>query len=419
MSKIKGLRHLILPGLSRHFARWILLFGLGLAVVMSTFSVLITLSDRETEVRRSVTELLEKALPSISTSVYTIDAEQLKIQLDSLLFNPHIEFAQVTEIRANQKIYTNRGVVPDNYDFIVEMPLYYKASTGVREDYGQLSVIATFKQTYNEMLRSAAGLFLSNMLMVLLLIFVVVWLLRNRLLKHINHLATMHEDLTFYNLGQGFEFERSSRGFDRPDELDRLLISANICRRQFYSNMNTADQISDADAITQKVWDRESLDQIMDSAIARSDVMQDPFVFMLFQVSNEFDRRSDHMFEQLFHVLAKRCLGKVLQSRLIATVDENSVRIAQVSHNQFAILISKISNPTHCISIAERLLELFDKDIIIGARTISPEVSCGICICPHHGKTRQTITAAAEYALAKAIKKAPKSAFEIFTNDRY
>ena len=413
----RGLLQIFLPGLSRHFALWVLVFGMFFAALMAAFSIVFSFSAKQAEVRGSVAELVEKSLPSISTSVYTIDAEQLRIQLDSLLFNPHIEFAQVTEIRANRKIYTSRGVVPEGYDFIVEMPLSYRLSNGLREDYGQLSVIATFNETYKSMARSAAGLFLSNAVMVFLLIIIVHILLRTKVLRHTNHLATLHEDLCVDNLGQRFEFDRPSTGLNRPDELDRLLVSANICRRQFFNQMSAQDSGEtgvELDYASHKIWDRENLAQILDTAIARSDVMNDPFVYMLFQVGNVFDRRSDHMSGQLLHVVAKRTMGKVLQSRTIASADENSVRIAQAGENQFAVVVSKVANPTHCISIAERLLELFEKDIIIGARTIKPVISFGICICPQDGKSREALLASAEYALQLATKKTPESAFEMY-----
>ena len=420
MSSIRALKKLFIPGLSREFAWWLLLGGFVFSLVMAALSIAFSYADREAEVRRSVADTVDKSLLSISMSVYTIDADQLKTQLDSLLFNPNIEFVQVTELRAGKKIYTSRGVMPEGYNFIEERPLSYKVSSRLRSDYGQLTVIATLDATYNEMLRRAATVFLSNMLLALFLSVLLAQLLQRKLLRHIEKLAGLHTDLCVDNLLQRFDLDRSGSGLNRPDELDQLLVSVNIARRQFYTeiseaNLQAAEADSEVSNLSHRVWDAESLERILDTAVARSQVMKDPFVLMLFKVNNEFDDRSEHVAQQFLHVVAKRCFSAVLQSRRIANVDENNVRLAAFGRNQFAIVINKIANPVHCKSLAERLLVLLQENIIIGARTIKPELSIGISLNGHGGRSQQSVLVAAEYALNIAVQKAPENAFEIYS----
>lgn len=415
MISTEGFRRFFEPSIARYIGVRLLLIGFIISLLLVAISVAMSVSEQQAQVRASVAELVQKSLPSISTSVYTIDAEQLGIQLDSLLFNPYIEFAQVTEIRGSRKIYTNRGTVPEAYDFILEMPLRYRGVSGERDDYGQLSVIATFKATYDDILRAALRLFISNMLLLLLAVITASWLVRAKLLRHINQLATMHEDLCADNLAQRFEFDRPSHGFQRPDELDRLLISANICRRQFsHQQLLREDNAPEPfDASSHKIWDKESLSELLDGAVARYDVMRDPFTLMLFEIKNTFDKRSDHLQSQLLLVVAKRTIAQVLQSRAIATAEEEGVRIAQCGPNKFALLINRVGNPTHCISIAERLLSLFQQEVIIGARTLQPVINFGVCICPLDGRTRQSLLASAEYALRLAAAESPASGFKL------
>jgi len=199
----------------------------GLCVILTSTIVTLFTSGFQiySEYKRDINtvlgslEQIEKThLYNITSRVWVLDKEELKITLDSLLSLPSMSYISVYE---NQDLIMAVG--EDRKDNIIkrEYPLVYDQG-GIKVQLGRLVIKASLDDTYQHIIERALVVFSSNMIKTFIVAFMILLIFYLLVARHLTKLSRYVECMEFDTLNKPFKFDRDKKQGQKQDELDLL-----------------------------------------------------------------------------------------------------------------------------------------------------------------------------------------------------
>jgi len=209
--------------------RWLRHRRLSLRVVLvillisSVFTLLITVYQLYSEYRRDVGGLESSMLQaessfgeSLGRSVWSLDEEQVLLQLRGILQLPHVK-----QVRTDGDLVLGVGEESD-YSHVVEhvIPIHHTGDDGVVHELGTLTIIADLSVIHANVWDRALLILVTQGLKTFSVSVLILFAFYALVTRHLMALSAFARRLHLDRLGARPRLARSPRGWMRPDELD-------------------------------------------------------------------------------------------------------------------------------------------------------------------------------------------------------
>ena len=213
----------------------ILLYVLGLSTVFSLVATLVQLYASFEQEQRALAkrfELVEQSyLYAVSTSVYKVDDELVRLALKGIVNLPDIIFAETRETRGDGVHTVAEG--NDNSkepNLTKSYPLQFRSSWGILIPLGTLRVVASYEGIYHHIIDQALIIFATNIIKTFFVSLCILVLIRMVITKHLQTIASYATSLDVNQLEEPLALDRSKSSKGREDEFDIIVTIINDMR---------------------------------------------------------------------------------------------------------------------------------------------------------------------------------------------
>ena len=178
------------------------------------------------QVEDSLTQIESSFLQPIASSLWNLDEEQIKVQLEGIMNLPSMQYVEVKEVMGESAVkLVSLGTERENYDISREFNLTYQG-----EVVGKLFVASSLEMIYHRLWKKSLLIMASQTVKTLVVSFCILLIFYYKVVRHLNRIANYTEQLKPGNLNIPLQLEGRQSGNLQPDELDLLAVSINRVR---------------------------------------------------------------------------------------------------------------------------------------------------------------------------------------------
>ncbi len=161
---------------------------------------------------------------AITQSLWTMNRSSLTIQLDGLIRIPDIIFTKITD--ENNKLLSSAGNI-NTHDTISKTITLYKMYRGRNLTLGTLTVVATKKNLYHELMNTAIIILISAAIKTFLISFFILFIFYYLVTRHLEKIAQYSATLELTSRPPRLTLDRNDTLITRGDELNHVVESIN------------------------------------------------------------------------------------------------------------------------------------------------------------------------------------------------
>lgn len=232
MSQPRVFAHPLESPLARRLIIAIVLFSASITLVMTALQLYQEYRHDLAGIEAQFRQIGEVHLPSLTQSLWATNHKEVQLQLEGLLRIPNIVYAAVEE-SGQPRTAAGRASTPHAIER--HYPMRY-AHRGRLLEIGTLTVVASLDNIYQELLREAISILLSNALRTFLVALFVFVLFHRLVTRHLTAVAQHLRSADPTAPAAPLALARAPR--PRPDELDVLVTAANDMQRRSFATLN-------------------------------------------------------------------------------------------------------------------------------------------------------------------------------------
>jgi len=279
---MQGHTRSLFQGLSWRLAKWVLLFSLSVAALLSGISLWSSRSEFLADKRAELDQIGDVNLQSLANAIWHLDRPSLRVQLEGMLRLPDMEYA---EIVAEGGILEAVGRVQSQERMERLYPLRYEFR-GVQREMGQLRVVlgldSGWQRITSETLRAAA----LESTRTMALAAAMLLLFYSLVARHLRRMAEHTASLTMNGLDKPLVLDRPPPGPQGPDELDQLAGAMESMRAGLHASVSELRRTNEH--LSQEVLLRQQADGQLRAARATLRDILDSMPSMVVGFSLEF-----------------------------------------------------------------------------------------------------------------------------------
>ena len=193
------------------------------------------------QVEDSLTQIESSFLQPIASSLWNLDEEQIKVQLEGIMNLPSMQYVEVKEVMGDSAVkLVSLGTERENYDISREFNLTYQG-----EVVGKLFVASSLEMIYHRLWEKSLLIMASQTIKTLVVSFCILLIFYYKVVRHLNRIANYTEQLKPGNLNIPLQLEGRQSGNLQPDELDLLAVSINRMRISLSNELDARQQVSE------------------------------------------------------------------------------------------------------------------------------------------------------------------------------
>ena len=174
-------------------------------------------------------DFLEQSyVPAISASLYKVDIEQLKLQLDGVLQLHDMIYVEVEEPRGLEVFRISDGDPNADVDMTRRYPLTYKTASGEVFHLGTIKVSASFKGVYDRLIDRIVIVLVTNAVKTFPAAICILLIFYYFFTRHISKIAKYIRGMKPDAVKPSLALDRKKPEERKPDELDDLVFSINL-----------------------------------------------------------------------------------------------------------------------------------------------------------------------------------------------
>ncbi|MBV1911407.1 MAG: response regulator [Kangiellaceae bacterium] len=179
-------------------------------------------------INKQLSIVYKSSAPSIALSIWDLDYENTRVQLEGILHYPNIVAVEL--YLEDDSSLMKLGTFPKNQTTVTEEEkLYFTDKNGERILVGKLKITGSLESASEQLIGNAQLTLVAVLLMTLLLSLLTVWLVNQLLTRHILHIVHFTNNLTVEGLKETLTLRRSNK---QSDELTLLVESVNNMRQK-------------------------------------------------------------------------------------------------------------------------------------------------------------------------------------------
>lgn len=182
------------------------------------------------DIETTLSYIDESYLAGMAANVYTLDKEQIHLQMKSILNFPYITFVGIIEKRSDGTNEFFEGEKRENWDLIRTYPLAYKSPSQALFGCGTLKVGLDYKPAHDEILQEGLvvlGVSLTGLAGFCFCLFLIIHF---SLTRHLGAISEYMGRLNLNELDFPLQLQRVRRKGGEKDELQELAESLNTMR---------------------------------------------------------------------------------------------------------------------------------------------------------------------------------------------
>lgn len=213
-------------GLSYRLLSYILVCSTVLAMIITALQLAWDYRKDVAVIEDSIGQIEASFLQPIAASLWNLDEEQVKVQIEGIMNLPNMQFVMVKEMLGNSEVpLLTQGVERESYDISREFNLTYQG-----EIVGKLFVAASLEQIYQRLIEKSVLIMVSQTIKTLVVSFCILIIIYYLVVRHINRIASYAQKFNLDRLDMELELEGRPLPRKKPDELDTLVSTLNQMR---------------------------------------------------------------------------------------------------------------------------------------------------------------------------------------------
>ncbi|WP_421311293.1 ATP-binding protein [Aeromonas sp. 603757] len=213
-------------GLSYRLLSYILVCSTVLAMIITVLQLAWDYRKDVAVIEDSIGQIEASFLQPIAASLWNLDEEQVKVQIEGIMNLPNMQFVMVKEMLGNSEVpLLTQGVERESYDISQEFNLTYQG-----EIVGKLFVAASLEQIYQRLIEKSVLIMVSQTIKTLVVSFCILIIIYYLVVRHINRIANYAQKFNLDRLDMALELEGRPQPRKKPDELDTLVSTLNQMR---------------------------------------------------------------------------------------------------------------------------------------------------------------------------------------------
>ena len=181
--------------------------------------------------------------PAIAGSVYDVDNEQLKMQLEGALQLQDIIYLEVVETAGSRTYKLSVGERDPDGSIIKEIPLVHKRINGENFKCGALIVMASMKTVYQRLWSRMLIILTTNAVKTFLAAFFILLIIKFVVSRHLETLSDYTRTLDIGSLDNPLTLKRKKQNLNSEDELDVVVAAINDMRRRIGGGIAKREQV--------------------------------------------------------------------------------------------------------------------------------------------------------------------------------
>ncbi|HEH9440373.1 ATP-binding protein [Aeromonas sobria] len=213
-------------GLSYRLLSYILVCSTVLALIITALQLAWDYRKDVAVIEDSIGQIEASFLQPIAASLWNLDEEQVKVQIEGIMNLPNMQFVMVKEMLGNSEVpLLTQGVERESYDISQEFNLTYQG-----EIVGKLFVAASLEQIYQRLIEKSVLIMVSQTIKTLVVSFCILIIIYYLVVRHINRIAHYAQRFNLDRLDMELELEGRPQPRQKMDELDTLVSTLNQMR---------------------------------------------------------------------------------------------------------------------------------------------------------------------------------------------
>ncbi|WP_042013312.1 ATP-binding protein [Aeromonas fluvialis] len=213
-------------GLSYRLLSYILVCSTVLAMIITALQLAWDYRKDVAVIEDSIGQIEASFLHPIAASLWNLDEEQVKVQIEGIMNLPNMQFVMVKEMLGNSEVpLLAQGVERENYDISREFNLTYQG-----EIVGKLFVAASLDQIYQRLIEKSVLIMVTQTIKTLVVSFCILIIIYYLVVRHINRIAHYAQKFNLDRLDMKLVLEGRSQPRKHQDELDTLVSTLNQMR---------------------------------------------------------------------------------------------------------------------------------------------------------------------------------------------
>ncbi|RAJ04411.1 PAS domain S-box-containing protein [Aeromonas salmonicida] len=230
-------------GLSYRLLSYILVCSTVLAMIITALQLAWDYRKDVAVIESSIGQIEASFLQPIAASLWNLDEEQVKVQIEGIMNLPNMQFVMVKEMLGNSEVpLLTQGVERESYDISREFNLTYQG-----EVVGKLFVAASLEQIYQRLIEKSVLILVSQTIKTLVVSFCILIIIYYLVVRHINRIANYAQKFNLDRLAVELTLEGRPLPRKKPDELDTLVATLNQMRTrlndEFAARHQAAEQL--------------------------------------------------------------------------------------------------------------------------------------------------------------------------------
>lgn len=195
------------------------------------------------EIYYNIDYIEQSYAPAIAGSVYSVDNEQLNIQLEGVLQLQDITYLEVIEIAGGSTYKWSAGNLDPEKHIRKEIPLLHRRINGETFKCGSLIVIASMKAVYQRLWSKMMIILATNAIKTFLSSFFILLIIKFVVSRHLETLADYARTLNIGSLAKPLKLKRKKHNLNSTDEFDMVVKAINDMRQRIERGIAKREQI--------------------------------------------------------------------------------------------------------------------------------------------------------------------------------
>jgi len=216
---------------------YILLFSTLITVIITLTQLFIDYKNDINAIYRAIGEIEKTHLKSLTSSVWFLNRDVVKIQLDGILNIRDIEYVEIYE---GERYFISSGNVKRGNIISRKFPLIYHFENHDKE-IGTLTVVATLDGVYSRLCNKIFIILISQGAKTFLVSIFIFFIFQFLVTRHLSAVALYLKELNPDSIYESFRLRRRKVSDTEKDELDHVVTAVNdmLCNiKNSYSALN-------------------------------------------------------------------------------------------------------------------------------------------------------------------------------------